>query len=408
MKEIKHFKTGFPVLLLLIGLAVISCASYEHFQSIKNDTNNHITRVYIRDTGNKDWGSIRKGIAWTENGAVISNQYSIASWNEETIPNGRQVIFFQERGKSATPRTITNKDIRIIDNNGISYTKINVSIKFSTVKTTQVLVFAGTSKIATSDPITFTARDRDPLITVQNNTGYLVRTDSGQTINNGSNSRMQVSNDGNQRNFIFNYFINNYSFSKEFDGNSDSTVIITERPPTLTITNNTGYNATIIRPFDSAISNGGNYVHVKQSRDINPLHTITYNIGNAQYDEQVTLNDVDITLSLTKRPSTVTIINNVGTTINMIWFRIPGAPQWLGGNINIREGTVRVGGQAQTGDLTGSIVNRDSMRIWMGNVLLRGDTFDIRITDVNNVDYVKSNVRITSDMNLTFTQSDRR
>jgi len=118
--------------------------------------------------------------------------------------------------------------------------------------------------------------------------------------------------------------------------------------------------------------------------------------------------NADTTVTLTKRPANIIITNNVGVTVNMIFLRIPNSPSWTGGNIRIREGIVHLATEAQTDDISGSIVNRDSMQIWMGNISLSGERFDIRIDDVQGNSYVKDNVEVKSDMTITFTQSDKR
>jgi len=89
--------------------------------------------------------------------------------------------------------------------------------------------------------------------------------------------------------------------------------------------------------------------------------------------------------------------------------RIPGSPSWAGGNIVIRNNNVVItSGAAESSDVAGRINSGDSLRIWLGNVSLSSDLFDISIDDVNRNTYVKSNVQVTNDMTLTFTQADRR
>ncbi|MCL2833223.1 MAG: hypothetical protein FWD78_08640 [Treponema sp.] len=122
------------------------------------------------------------------------------------------------------------------------------------------------------------------------------------------------------------------------------------------------------------------------------------------------VNNQDVNVTLIKRPPTLTVVNNVGATINTVFLRIPGAPSWTGGNIVIRNGVISLtaAGGAQTGDISGSIVNKDSVQIWMGNVPISGDRFDVRIDDVQGYTYVKTNVLLADDLSLIFTQSDKR
>jgi hypothetical protein len=187
------------------------------------------------------------------------------------------------------------------------------------------------------------------------------------------------------------------------------TFTVQDRLPMLFVVNQTGYEVTLIAPVQDSINNQGRTQF--QPMEMNRSIDVTYKIGQAQYSEQVTMENKDATVTLTKRPPTITIVNNVGSTINTIFLRIPGSPSWEGGNIVIRNGTVHLaasGGSAQTGDISGSIVNKDSMKLWLGNVNLTGNIFDIRIDDVQTNSYVKSNVQITNDMTLTFTQTDKR
>jgi len=138
---------------------------------------------------------------------------------------------------------------------------------------------------------------------------------------------------------------------------------------------------------------------------------VIYSIGQARYTEQVTMNNKDATVTLTKKPPTLTIVNNVGATINMLFLRVPDSPSWVGGNIVIRGKTVSLAeaGKAQTGDISGSIVNKDKLPIWLGEVNIAGTILDIRIDDVQGNTYVKSNVQVpNNDMTLTFTQADKR
>jgi len=410
MKKIKQFKAGLLIFVSVIGMTVIGCASYTHFQSIRNETGSTVMRVFIRDTGTTDWGSVKNVRARTNSDGIILRRQdgSVAYYDEFTMNDRTQVIFFQDFNNSETPRHVRNKDIQIFDNNNMSYTKINVPIHFNTSKKVDLFLVTIPTTITASDPIIFTARDKDPIMTVLNNTGFTVRIGT-RTLSNGDSTSTQIQRGTTQGNFSVNYSINDYSFSKEVEVSSGTSVVLTERPPILTVINNTGFSLSVTRPFRQGIESGGRYLHAKQSRSVNSLHIISYQIGNASYEEQVALNDADATITLTKRPPTITIINNIGATINMIWLRIPGAPAWTGGNINIRGGTVHLGtGQAQTGDLSGSIINGDSMRIWMGNITLSGEVFDVRLTDVNNVDYVRSNVQLSRDMTLTFTQRDKR
>jgi len=410
----KHFKAGLLVISLVIGMTAIGCASYTHFQSIRNETNNTIMRVFIRDTGTTDWGGVKNVRARRDSDGVIIRRQdgSIAYYDEFTMNNGTQVVFFQETSNSETPKSIKNKDIRIIDNNNISYTKINVPIHFSTSKKVDILIISlPDTTITSSEPIVFTVQDRDPMMTVLNNTGFPVRMD-GRTLTNGGSISMQIRRESSQGNLAVNYSINDYSFSKEVNVSaSDTTVILTERPPILTVINNTGFSVSVTRPFRQGIENGERIEHAKQSRNVNSLHIVSYQIGNASYEEQVTLNEADATVTLTKRPATITIVNNTGTgnNINIIQFRSPGSVAWIGGNIAIRNNELYLTeGTAQSGVTTQVLTNGERLRLWLGNISIQGNAFDIRLQTPSDTIFQKDNVRITGDTTLTFSQSDKR
>jgi hypothetical protein len=190
--------------------------------------------------------------------------------------------------------------------------------------------------------------------------------------------------------------------------NADATVTLTKRPPTITVVNKTGYSVSLIAPENTYMENGASKDFLAPG--LNQIIGVTYTIGRMTISEQANMRDRDVTVTLTRRPPTLTIVNNVGATINTIFMRSPGSPTWTGGNIVIRDGVVNLAetGTAQSTDIGGSIVNRDNMKIWMGNITLSGDRFDIRIDDVQGNTYVKSNVQTINDLTLTFNASDRR
>jgi len=336
--EEKMKKGIMAVMAIIFIFGFIGCVSYGHTQAVRNETGFTVTEVYIRDTGTTDWGNVRNVQARRDSeGRVIRYEDgSVAYWDRANMNHGTQISFFNG-GYSETPRAEKNKDIAIKDSNGLLYMKYNVPITFTTKK---YALFGPEETIATSAPITFTDKDRLPMLFVINQTGYPL---------------------------------------------------------------------TILSPVQNSINDKGRAQF--QPMEINRSIDIVYSIGQAQYTEQVTMKNEDTTVTLTKRPPTITITNNVGATINTIFLRIPGSPTWEGGNIVIRGGTVNLAaaGKAQTGDISGSIVNRDSMKIWLGNVNITGNVFDIRIDDVQGNTYVKSNVQVgNNDMSVNFTQADKR
>jgi len=319
------------VMSVICVLGFIGCATYSHTQAVRNETGYTVKEVYIRDTGTTDWGTAK-------NVQLSTNSYGYSYWATTDMNNATQIVFF-DGGYSETPKAIGNKDIAIIDSNGLIYMKNNVPITFTTTKSKHMFDFQGET-LTTSTPITFTAQDKLPILYVVNQTGYPV---------------------------------------------------------------------TLIAPIQKSINDKERIQF--QPMEMNRSIDVIYTIGQAKYTEQVTMNNRDATVTLTKKPPTLTIVNNVGATINMLFLRIPNSPNWVGGNIVIREGTVSLAeaGKAQTGDISGSIVNKDKLAIWLGRVDIAGSILDIRIDDVQGSSYVKSNVQIpNNDMTLTFTQADKR
>ena len=321
------------VVFMALGLASATTPTRQGYaQTIKNDTGSTVLGVYTRDTGiftdrSNDW---REHVRGEKDEKIL-------------LDNGTQTDIFYPQWISES-----NKDIRIVDTNGIVYIKFNVPIALKTIDS------AG-KVIDNSDIIIFNAQDRQPMLTIHNNTGYP---------------------------------IDIYTRTTDF------------------VRQNMDNEASIFF-----------FPDLRQNQNI----TVVYNIGVAEYDEQVTMSNDDVTLNLTRSPPAVTIENNTGNTVNFIYVRNPGA-NWSNRNlltfrvvyrthpINRENNGWVVEDQStmQSTERRGSITNRDSFRLWFGNISAKPDRYDIRIDDVQGNSYVKSNVQITQDMTLTFTPSDKR
>jgi len=182
-----------------------------------------------------------------------------------------------------------------------------------------------------------------------------------------------------------------------------------DRNPTLIIVNETGHPIVITAPLSSNINNSARIQY--QPSVTNGIINITYRFEQFQFTEQVTWNNMDTTVKLTKRPPTLTIVNDTGAgnNVNIIQFRSPRSVAWIGGNIIIRNNELHlVDENALTGVTTQVLTNGEKLDLWLGNLRISGDTFDIRLQTPNNLIFQKDNVRIPNDMSLTFTQSDRR
>jgi hypothetical protein len=262
--------------------------------------------------------------------------------------------------------------------------------------------------------VTLSLTKRPPTLTVVNNTGYAVTVSSPFSSNIANGEKYAYLKQSANPSHTVSYRIGDIQYDEQVTiNNTDVTLSLTKRPPTLTVINNTGYPVNVSSPFSSNMAKGEKYAYQKQSN--NPF-TVNYTVVGAQYNadysEQVTINNTDVTLTLTKGPPMVTIANNTGSTVNLCFLRNPGA-SWAEPNLltlRFRPDGTRDTTEAavQAGERRGSITNREDFRFWFGNFDVKPERCDIRIDDVQGNSYVKSNVQITRDMTLTFTQSDKR
>jgi len=269
------------------------------------------------------------------------------------------------------------------------------------------------SQVNVMNDIRVTLTERPPQVSIVNNTGFPITLTSPirQSLANGANvshfRRGEV-------NVV--YTIGGYSFSSQITTETDDmTLALTERPPGVNIINNTGFPIMLTSPIRQPLASGGSVFHLRESPTGNPQHTVTYTVGPISFSEQVSINNADVTLSLTRSPPRITLVNNTGVTIINVFIRNPGTP-W--GAVNILgiqlnpDGTV-LRHTPMPGDLVGSLTNMDRFTFWMGH--LGGITgldpgmgrFDIRLDDTHGVSYVMNNVAITNDVTLTFTQTHR-
>jgi hypothetical protein len=351
-KNLSHIITVVSfVVFIVLGLASASTPppadAYPYrgyVRTVKNDTGSTVWLILTRDTGTTDLRPLdqleKEGM---DNGTQMDLFYSIESTaSKSSSSESRSDVRTEDllmgllsSGSSSSESSssksslsvVKNQDICMYDNNESVYVKYNVPIALKSIDS------AGTV-IDNLDPIIFTAQDRLPQLTIQNNTGYPIR------ITAPSREEMR-------------------------DG-----VSVTFPPELL------GF--------------GKNF-------------TVAYDIGYyARYEEQVTVDNDDVTLTLTKRPPEVTIENNTGNTVNLVFVRNPGE-NWPAENL-LNPST------AQSTERRGSITNREGFKLSLGIVraVTKPDRYDIRLDDVQGNSYVKSNVQITRDMTLTFTPTDKR
>jgi len=290
-------------------------------------------------------------------------------------------------------------------------------------KITVFFIFAVLLSFVSCDTVThYTMRvavDRNPTLTIENRTGHevIVTSPVSTNITSGAYTLFQPTETTGTINVA--YMIGQVQFNEQVTmDNADATVVLTKRPPTITVVNQTGYQLNLTAPkVSSPIINDKARIDILAPA-LNQVIPITYRIGLMNFTEQVTMANQDVTVTLTRSPPWLTIVNNTGMTINIAFIRysgFPGGAKWVGGNIYRRGDRIILteAGGAQTNDISESIINRDSMRIWLGDLEVSGDgntngyRYDIRIDAGTAGTFVKSNVQILNDITLTFTSSDR-
>ena len=404
--EYETKKYLFNILVLCFLLLCFNGCTYAG--AIKNETGAVITEVYHRNVGEERWGHIRNaGLMDT------SAEHSPGRSSQVRQINNNQVSGLD--GFKVDKPLPVYKDIRLVDSNGFRYTKLNARLEYDKFNFGNEDWRRGEGF---TNPIVFTVNDRHPILTLINQTGLSVRitTPVNRVLEQGHRTTYPLPEPTSEKKVTINYSIVDYTFTNDVELNSDITFTLTERPPFLTVINNTGLPVSITQPFRQTLSNNESVVYPKQSRTTPPLHTIYYRSSTISYSEEVTINESDASLTLTKRPAIVTILNNSSATMVNVQVRPSGgAGAW--DSINIlsiqlnEDGTaVRrdIDGVTQyVTDLRGSIIHGDTFRFWMGNLDLGDGTYDIRVDDVHGMAYLKRNVHIASDIELNFTANDK-
>lgn len=308
----------------------IGCNTFSHTQSVRNETGQTVVGVYSRDTGTGDWGQARNVRPRTDahghtlrgpDGNPIRDRFNMNSGTGHNLFTGG---FF-----SADPPSIRNQDIRMIDNNGLRYTKHNVPIAFTSYSERDFFLWRSRPvQLNRAEPITFTARDRHPILFIRNETGRSVNiTSPTRTVQNIPNAWWQL--------------------------------------PELNRAQNV---------------------------------TVNYTIGRFQFREQVTLNNEDVTLVLTRRPPEIVVQNNTGATVNAIFIRASNQPEWT----NILAPGAGIVSLAHT------VISGDRFAVALEQLPLTGDRFDIRLVHVGTgQEHIMFNVHIPYDVILTFTAAHR-
>jgi len=385
---------------------------------VVNETGVAINKIYIRDSGTADWGTHLNRVAQTTTQYTTCKQCSSGGcydvsctqtvyvkdqdgnivYNTKILDNGGSYHYSFRAAAAADGQAPQYKsiDVKFVDVNGFFYGKNNVDL-------------------TTNERIVITKNDMYPILTIQNNTGFPINIANPITenISNNSSTVYQMPELRDDTRNIVSYSIGSYRFDKEVTINGHTTLNLTDRPPTVTVKNNTGYPVTITSPFSQTIANGASSnKYPKNNKNANK-QLISYNSGLVEYKKEAMINDEDVVLTLTEkdRPPIVTVLNNTGNTVNLVFLRSPGS-NWPDQNILSlklnEDGTIDNANVAtQAGERRGSFTNKETFRFWLGNFRVKPDRYDIRIDDVHGAPYVKNDVQIIGDMTLTFTPKDK-
>ena len=255
-------KKGIMAIMAIIFIfEIVGCATYYHSQAVRNETGSTITEVYIRDTGSDDWGNAKNvRVRIGSDGRAVQTYDGSYVWDTYKINNATQIVFFEQSSFSETAK-IGNKDIAIKDSDGLLYMKNNVPINFTTAKSNffQEVIWekkGGGETLVSSDPITFTVKDRLPMIIVVNQTGLPVTLIAPVQNPINRDGRFQFQPMEMKRSIDVIYSIGQARYTEQafMVRNEDVTVTLTKRPPYVIITNNTGSTVNLVQikmPGDS-------------------------------------------------------------------------------------------------------------------------------------------------------------
>ena len=391
-----------------IDLESLGLGSSDLGPPIINNTGVALTHIYIRTAGNTDWEEFRHTSFPRNKSTCLLNSNNSNDFFEKgsdgkavldnSLDDGKMYCSMLFIMLSQPQHYKFGKiiDIKCVDVNGFVYIKSNISVD---PKLTERIVITGD--------------DMSPMLIITNNTGLPINLTSPVTVNIGVGGSQTITEFTNSKQFV-SYSIGSYRFDKEVILDKPQVNLsLTDRPPTVTVQNNTGYPITITAPFSEAVHNGGtSSKYPKNSVNENPV--ISYICGTFAYTRETVIDNEDIVLTLTEkdRPPVVTLLNNTGNTVNIVFLRNTGS-NWPEQNMLTlklkTDGTLDTTQAAtQAGERRGSFTNKETFRFWMGNVKgLKPGSYDIRLDDVQGNPYVKSGVHITEDATLTFTPKDK-
>jgi len=245
--------------VISVAILVLGCATHNHTQSMRNLTGATAVTVYARDTGTSQWGNpINVRARRDAQGQVVRNAAGSIVWDRVNVANGTEIVLFRDTSNTETPRGMRNQDIRIVDNNGMIYTRLNIPITFTTTRQNFFQSAYGLQgeALSSSEPIVFTAQDRHPILTIRNGTGIPIDISTPSGTRQSGSDVIWVSPELNlNENITVTYMSGRMQFQEQVSiANDDVTIILTRRPPTLTVINQTG-----ARIDDAYVRNSGQH-----------------------------------------------------------------------------------------------------------------------------------------------------
>ena len=258
--------------------------------------------------------------------------------------------------------------------------------------------FQFTEQVTVSDQdVTVTLTRRPPTITVINQTGHPVIVTAPASANVANGARTQLLPTALNQTIDVTYRIGQIQFTEQVTvSDQDVTVTLTRRPAVVTVVNQTGHPVIVTAPASANVANG---TTIRFLTALNQTIGVAYSIGRMRFTEQVMVGNQDVTVTLTRRPATITVVNNTGVTITNLFIRDSG-DAW---------GAFNVLG-AQPGQLARSLTNGDRIEVSLAEPRLEislDRTVDIRIDDTHGVSYVRGNINTANDITLAFTQAHR-
>jgi len=412
-------KTTIAVVILILTIALVSgCSTTKNVvRPIINNTGADSVIVYIRNTGTVDWGTKQQQprIKQDDGYSIIYAKDSFGNIiydpikldNEETYKYSFEV---PPRGSEEETTELKTVDVKLVDAQGFIYGKNNVDL-------------------SSVEKIVITRDDLYPILVMQNNTEFPITVTSpiSAQIKIGSNTIYQVPELTNDNKCTVSYSMGQYRFDKEIMLRGRDTLKLS-RPPMVTVQNNTGFPVTIkinssvtaknntkspttitTSPSEEIVADG-NHSRGYLKSNVNEIkQIISYMSGKYVFNKEVMVYDKDIIMTLTEkdRPPIVTVQNNTGNNVNLVFLRNPGLT-WLIRDKDHR-GMLSIPLHDATKAQINSFTNKESFRFWLGDFegWVEPYKYYVRIDGVDGISYVKNDVEITEDVTITFSPEDK-